>query len=52
MNILILLTATTDADITTGQPNNVTVKPPAGQLVILRGLGRGIGVRRPCLSCY
>lgn len=47
MKILYLLTASTDSE-----PNNVIVQPPAGQLIILRGLGRGIGVRRPCLSCY
>lgn len=51
MDILYLLTATLDADIITGMPNNITVQPPAGSLLVMRGFGRGRRVKKPCHIC-
>lgn len=50
MDILYLLTATLDADIITGIPNNITVQPPGGSLIkFYGGFGMGRRVRKPCV---
>lgn len=52
LKTLYLLTAKVDASIYTGQVNSsVTVSPPAGSLIIMRGMGKGMRVNLPCFKC-
>lgn len=53
MRTLYVLTGTLDADIYTGQSTGNTAQPPAGQLIIIRGLGKGKkGVKNHCVLCW
>lgn len=48
---LYVLTAAIDVDISNGNAQNITVSTPAGSLLILRGLNRGVLVKKPCIAC-
>lgn len=51
MDKLFVLTASLDADITTGKPTDVIVPAPGGSLIVVHGLGKGQSVRKPCVGC-
>lgn len=49
-NVLYVLTAALDVDITTGEDTNKYVKPPGGSLLIVRGLPFGQAVMKPVVE--
>lgn len=51
MDKLFILTAQADADITTGKGTDINVPPPAGNLFILHGVGKGQRSKKPCIGC-